>query len=84
MALDFISSFKKWWATEPWKKINPFAPGMSFGKAAEKFEEIKESTIKQTTSFIKSISLPLFLIVVIGIIALIFWKRIQRILVKVI
>ena len=80
MALDFVSSFKKWWATDPWKRINPLAPAFSFGKAKETFDDVKETVIKQGTSIIKSISLPLFLIVVIGILALIFWGKIQKVL----
>ena len=71
---------KEWWATKPWTKIIPYAPALSFGKAREWFDVQKESAIKTTTSLIKGISLPLFLVIVIMFLVLIFWKRIEKIL----
>lgn len=73
-------SLKNWWATKPWTRFNPLLPGMSFGKSKEVFDKGKATVIKAGTDIIKSISLPLFLIVVIGILVLIFWKRIEKLL----
>lgn len=71
-----FESLKKWWATKPWTRIIPWAPALSFGKAKEWYEETKDSVIDTTAGFLKKISLPLFLLIVLGIIILIFWKKI--------
>jgi len=73
-------SFKKWWATKPWTRVIPFAPAFSFGAAREWFDVQKESVIKTTTGLIKKLSLPMFLGIVILVLILIFWSRIQKIL----
>jgi len=65
-------SFKEWIATKPWTRIIPFAPALSFGKANEFYEETKEKTI----GVIKKLSLPMFLLIVILILVLIFWNKI--------
>jgi len=79
--MGIFADFKSWWKeTKPLKRINPFMPGMSFGKAREVYDKGKKQIIKTGTNIIRSISLPLFLIAVIGILVLIFWKRIVKLI----
>ena len=57
------------------KKVNPFAPALSYGAPKEIFEKTKEDVIQ---NIIRPISLPLFLIVVALILGLIYWKKIGK------
>jgi len=73
VAFDFKAFTSKLW--ESIKKVNPFAPALSYGAAKEVFEKAKDDVVKNV---IKPISLPLFLIVVILVLILIFWKKIEK------
>ena len=75
MAFDFKAFASKFW--ESVKKVNPFAPALSYGPAKEVFEKAKGDVIKNV---IKPLSLPLFLTIVILILLLIFWKKIQNLI----
>jgi len=79
-----FKGFKEWWATKPWTRVVPWLPAFSFGKANDWYEEQKDNVIKQGTSIIKSLSLPMFLGIIILILLLIFWKSIQKMFMKVI